>query len=392
MKNILVVSPFFMYPANHGGKIDIFNSLKQLRDAKLTGHIDLLYADFTKAKMADEAYIKEDLCIRNLIYMPLKKQSLIRFIHMFSILPDFALLYKGLKNIKLPESKYDFVLIHSLFVDSIMYNNQLCNAKFYLRVHNDEYVFRQAELKHNHLSCIKWVFNKFDSWKLLFRQQKTFKKVDKLLFISSLEYDKFSSKIRDKSYFLPTYYTPNKALPLDYKTRKNIVVFIGGLARGFNADGLKWYLVNVHSRLKLVNPHYKFFISGNSHGGDLAWLYELINNDEKIGLFLDQADLSCLYESAAVFVNPIFSGGGLKIKTIEATVNMLPIVSTSTGVSGSGLVHQQHCLVANNADDFVFSVSMLLRDRDLGFKLIEAALLHVKKMYSNLDLIRTLFN
>jgi hypothetical protein len=56
----------------------------------------------------------------------------------------------------------------------------------------------------------------------------------------------------------------------------------------------------------------------------------------------------------------LLSGGGLKIKIIEAMVNGLAVLTTSHGAEGLPGIPGHHYLVAKNADEFITHLSQVL--------------------------------
>jgi glycosyltransferase involved in cell wall biosynthesis len=90
-------------------------------------------------------------------------------------------------------------------------------------------------------------------------------------------------------------------------------------------------------------------------------------------LCFDPEDLSGLYKRAAVFVNPVLRGAGIKLKTIHALQAGVPVVSTSIGMEGTGLIDRVHLVVADSADDFARGVSSLLGGRSLRARLVDSA-------------------
>jgi hypothetical protein len=65
---------------------------------------------------------------------------------------------------------------------------------------------------------------------------------------------------------------------------------------------------------------------------------------------------------SSVFINPIQRGAGVKIKSIDAIVNGLPLVTSSIGVEGLVITDNPPFLIANNAEDFFINVGFLLSD------------------------------
>jgi glycosyltransferase involved in cell wall biosynthesis len=90
-----------------------------------------------------------------------------------------------------------------------------------------------------------------------------------------------------------------------------------------------------------------------------------------------------LYQRAAVFVNPVLRGAGIKLKTIHALQAGVPVVSTSIGMEGTGLIDGTHLLMADSADDFVRMVASLLQNRSLAGRLVHSAQSFLSETYDH---------
>ena len=55
-------------------------------------------------------------------------------------------------------------------------------------------------------------------------------------------------------------------------------------------------------------------------------------------------------------------GAGVKLKTVEAAAAGIPIVSTSVGNDGTGLLPSQHIRIADSGKEFVSTIEELLSD------------------------------
>ena len=129
-----------------------------------------------------------------------------------------------------------------------------------------------------------------------------------------------------------------------------------------NIEGLFWYLNNVHNKLSKTIIDYKLLIAGSTNGTNKAELLKKFNEFSNIEYHFDALDLTNLYEKAAVFINPMFHGAGVKVKSINAIINGMPLVSTSIGIEGTGLIDDKHFLLANTDKQFVERISSLLNN------------------------------
>lgn len=85
------------------------------------------------------------------------------------------------------------------------------------------------------------------------------------------------------------------------------------------------------------------------------------------------------YREAAVAVVPLRSGGGTRLKILEAMAAGVPVVSTSVGAEGLDLVPGEHLLIADGAEPLAAAVQRLLDDPALRRTLAARARAHVER-------------
>ena len=84
----------------------------------------------------------------------------------------------------------------------------------------------------------------------------------------------------------------------------------------------------------------------------------------------------------SVFIVPLRSGSGVRVKLLNAMAMGLPIVSTSIGAEGLDVVSGEHLLIADTPGEFAEAVVGLINDRELGRRLGENARALVCEKYS----------
>ena len=80
-------------------------------------------------------------------------------------------------------------------------------------------------------------------------------------------------------------------------------------------------------------------------------------------------DVRPYYKRSAVFVVPIRMGGGVRLKILESLSMGLPVVSTTLGAEGAGLVDGKEILVADTEQDFAGAILRLIGDPALRKRL-----------------------
>jgi glycosyl transferase family 1 len=86
--------------------------------------------------------------------------------------------------------------------------------------------------------------------------------------------------------------------------------------------------------------------------------------------------------AAGVLAMPITSGGGTRIKAIEAAAAGVPIVSTHFGVSGLGLEPGRDYLRAELPTEFADAIATLAADPDLRARMTESARASIEEAHS----------
>jgi len=299
---------------------------------------------------------------------------------MISLTPFHVRSREGLQSIALSET-YAVVLLKSDYVAPILRNANL-NAKVRILVADGEARYFRALSK----CADSW-------WERCFYRAEALKfdrfspgiraKCDLLWFVSDWERTHHVQKYpKDslKSVFLPP--DPGVSSMCPYSGDGKEVVFIGSLTVPLNVEGLEWYIEQVHPSLSKVQG-YSLTVAGRTGGASIPAVNKMVRRYPNISFFPDPRELSGLYQRAAVFVNPVLRGAGIKLKTIQALHAGVPVVTTSIGMEGTGLIAGTHLVMADSADDFVSGVAMLLQDRSLAARLVHSAQSYLAETYDH---------
>lgn len=380
-KKILVIASDFPYPPNHGGRVDVFEKLKVLKDLKFEIYLISTVKD---RPSNDELTYMDKLVAKNFIIY--RKQFILA---LFSLNPyqvtsrsNKYQLDNVIKNIK--NINFDACLIEGHYCLEIFHEiRDNCTIdKSYLRVHNDEKKYF-SELAKSTKNIFKKMFYYLESFKFAFFEKKYFKKniLDACLHISSDECKKYKNHFQNINHiFLPASVDIKQFIT--YKRNDNrTVLFIGSLFMSNNIEGLMWYLRNVHSKLCQLYSDYKLIIAGNTKGIDIDSFIETINKFKNIDFYDSPDNLDKLYEQSVIFINPMLSGAGVKLKTINAVKYGLPIVSTKIGNEGTGLIYKRDILVAQDAQEFFGNIVLLLDNEEARKNIVFNSQLYIKDTY-----------
>lgn len=369
---ILQVCPDCPYPPDNGGRLDIWKRTLSLRS--LGYAVDLL-ATVRGAPAPNDA-----AAMRNHINQMWFVDRLANWRGILSPEPIQIATRSQLASVRL-ESDYDVVLLEGEACNSILSNPTLKARRTVIRIHNDEVRFFREQVMAEPRLWRKAYF-KMEERRYAKCLPAIHKRADQLWFISHDEWAGWANGNqagRTQGFWLPP------ALQTD-QVRQNSstnrhVLFLGTLTAPTNVEAVEWYYRNVHSRLLPIDD-YRFVVAGNSRGQEIAPIFREVANDSRCSLIKDVADLVPLFDSCSVFVSPIVRGAGVKMKVISAMEAGLPVVSTSVGCEGTGLLNQSHILISDSAEDFASGVRTLLEDVEFRRRLAKAGQQQLKRVFS----------
>lgn len=140
--------------------------------------------------------------------------------------------------------------------------------------------------------------------------------------------------------------------------------FLGSFSHRPNVDALYFFIQDVFPIVLAEIPDARFLVGGKGVPEDIK---ALANEHIKfLGAVPDAFDFVC---AASVVAIPLRSGGGIKIKTLEALAGGCPIVATSIGAEETGAQSGKHLIVADSAEEFAKAVVSVLSDSKLAQQL-----------------------
>jgi polysaccharide biosynthesis protein PslH len=370
MRKILIVSHFFPIPPQHGSAADIWGQIVSLN--ALGYMIDLVATDSREPTGAELSILHTN--VRN-VWCVRRVRSIWQIL---SVRPFQVESRRGLRAVQLTEH-YDDVILETEYVADILLNRALRATSRVLRIHNDE-VRYYRDLSRDSKSRFESIVFFADSLKFRLFSPSVWARCQQFWFISDFERAAYTElrRVPERSaFFVPPRVDLSRMRP--HHSTGEGVLFIGALTRPMNMRGLLWYVREVHPRITIGS--YRLMIAGHTGGESITWLKALSEKFPNITVLPDVPDLSPLYRENAVFVNPIFSGAGLKLKTIHALAAGLPVVTTNIGVEGTRLRNGDHVIVANSAQEFANGVSALLSDQDRRSALVDAAQGYMRTCY-----------
>lgn len=134
------------------------------------------------------------------------------------------------------------------------------------------------------------------------------------------------------------------------------MLFLGSFRHLPNVEALQWFVTSVLPKVRAAEPRARLIVIGAEppprHSLPDAEAVELIG-------FVD--DVREPLSRYALFVCPILSGSGVRVKLLEAFAAGIPVVSTYLGAEGLASKDGDICALADDPDGFAERVVRLLQ-------------------------------
>jgi GT2 family glycosyltransferase/glycosyltransferase involved in cell wall biosynthesis len=157
------------------------------------------------------------------------------------------------------------------------------------------------------------------------------------------------------------------------------MLFVGSFRHTPNVEAIEWFVERVLPRILERKPDARLVVAG-SDPPPRSLFAKATRGVELLGFVEDiRTELAC----REVFVCPILSGSGVRVKLLEAFASGIPVVSTSVGAEGLARTDGEFCALADDPGDFASKVVDILNCPQQAQAMAERARLEVE---SNWDM------
>ena len=381
MYNILFLATRFPYPPDDGGKIDTLTNIKIL--SRNYG----VFLFYIGNKDEKEKELEKHTSLQGLYsYTKDTKNNLIGiFINLFCKVPytiskyhDYKI-YKKIEGI-IKEKNIDIVFInhlHMAFYGKLM-KEKFPGIKLILREQNTEYIFWKRIFKEEKNVLKKFIFW-WQSFKILNYEREIINIFDKCFMISPVDQlNLLKINLNAKTVAIPTAINIKKyQLSQTINTIPHSMIYVGNFSWLPNLQGLLWFLREVWPEIVEEFSDAKIFIVGKNPSD------EIIRFKSKNIIVTGYVnDIKPWIAKAEIFLVPLFSGGGIRIKILEAMAMKKPIVSTSIGAEGIGVSNMKNIIVSDNKENFVKSIKLLFNNKKIRDNLSKNSRKLIEEKYS----------
>lgn len=369
MKKILIISPYFPFPARDGGKVRLYNLIKHLsKDNKiyLLAYIEPS-ADRACVDLAKE-FCAEVFPVLREEDKRIIEDDIPRSVSFFYTQAMIDELQKVLEKVNPDVVQLDF-LIMTQYVKHIK-NIPVFYTEHDMGLLDFNQSFHDRDLEDN---------DRFFEWKKLIQYEK--KILDYFCSVMVLtQRDKNLIENLNgnvKATIIPTGVDTEFYKPNDYVENIKNLVFVGHYKHFPNADAIVYFVKNIFPKVLQKKPNVKLYIVGSGVTKNVEAL-----KSNNIFITGEVEDIRTYLRKPNIFVAPVRLGGGIKGKVLEAMAMGVPVVATKEAVSGIDYFDgKEYALISDDIQIFADNIIKLLNDESLYQKLAANARKNVEEHY-----------
>lgn len=371
---ILFLSRWFPFPANNGSKLRIYNLLRglnQLHDVTL-----LSFAD--QPTVSSEAAELRSIC-REVYTVPWREfdpDSWRARFAFFSIKPrsvvdTFSPVMAQKITDLLRNQKFDLVIASQLPMAAYSPYFKLVPAVF-----EELEIGLSLEDSHRALGWKKRLRHTLTWFKFRIYLARLLGFFRAITVVSEQEKELVK---RNFPYVKDVLVLPNSMNMEEYESiqveaKPDTLIFTGSFRYQPNYEAMQWFVGDVFPLILEKMSSAQLIITGDHANLPLPSL-------QNVTLAGHVDDIKSLIASSSVALAPLQSGGGTRLKVLEAMAIGIPVVATSKGAEGLDAVSGKHLFIADEPKQFAECILRLLGDNRLRETISTNARNFVKENY-----------
>ena len=355
---ILWIARTCPYPANDGEKIRVFNLIKNLSHHDIT----LVFRAMHDNELQGIPVLREYCREVRYAYIPSPSTHLTRarwcLPFLFTRYPiSLATVYfKEIADI-LRElcDKETFDVVHvehsslTIYLDALKFKN---TPHTILTLHNVDWVRNSRVIANTPPGIYKLFLYcnqlRFQKW-----EAESIQRYDTVIAVSDTDRETIRQMgITNEIDVVPNGVDTEKLQMVPPRTASSSILFVASMDSEANHDGAMFFLEQIYPIIKASVPGATLFLVGRNPR------QELKSFDQRDGISVtgEVPDVRHYYEQASVAVVPLRSGGGTRLKILEAMALGIPVVSTTVGCEGLQVQNGKHLVVVDDPKLFAAAV------------------------------------
>jgi len=163
----------------------------------------------------------------------------------------------------------------------------------------------------------------------------------------------------EKVSLIPTGVDTDYFHPAPESPEQRSLVFTGSMDWVPNHDAMEYFYRDIFPLIRREEPDVDMWMVGRNPPASLV---RLVENDPKVHVTGRVEDVRPFMSRSSVFVLPMRTGSGTRLKVLEAMASGKAIVSTPIGAEGLPVTDGENIILADSPREFAQSVVTLIRD------------------------------
>jgi len=237
--------------------------------------------------------------------------------------------------------------------------------------------YRHVKANYSDLGILTTFRSILDVIKMRLLENNVLKRFGKVLICSYDDQYTLNHRFKSKHFFV----VPNvmgRVEPLSFGNHQTEILFVGTLSYSPNEQAVLYFCNDI---LPMINKQSDKPVSVKIVGFNPSdKVLALANEFVEVTGGVDS--VTPYYNTAKVVIAPILSGGGTRIKILEAMAYQRAVVSTTIGAEGLGVTHGINILIADHPKSFATSVLSLVRTEEITTNISTQGVKHVEELFT----------
>lgn len=379
---ILIISMSFPYPPKSGGKLRVYNLIREISKYHEIYLISLIYKD-------ELEYIPKSLKFcKQVEVVPVEHtrfSKITRGLRIFASLFTKTPVEVAAKESRSMQKKvneiitneFDIIQVEWLQMAHYLSFNRLKNIPLILVEHDVAYIPSQRRIQTVN-KVLKYIARR-ESNKMKNYEQKMCQNFDKILVMSEID----KNRLLMLNQNLDIRVVPNGVDTENIQAKikredANSLLFIGWMKHQANRDALNFFLNQIFPLISKAIPNTRLYVVGQHTPKNIVNLAKSNPNIICTGYVKDVRDY--LY-NCTTYICPLRISGGTRLKILEAMAAGIPVVSTSIGAEGLNVTADENILIADTPEEFAEMTIRFLHNPELREKIAHNARIFVEENY-----------
>lgn len=375
---VVFISPEIPYPLDSGIKIRIYHLLECISQWGIVEMVCFIKHNEDKTALSGIQHLCEKIHCFPLPppFEGTRKPSLIKRLknHVFSFTPSTYRVYSCSPFIEMVDElghKADLVWIERLTIASYLKRHR---NKMIVDLDDLEWIKKRRTI--HSLPLNKYLLLEYlELFRLWLHERLAIKKFLGLVVCSKKDQVLLGSK--SQVMLVPNGIDESLFQPIETVEEPYTIVFTGRMRYKPNQQAVLHFYNRILPLIRKKIPGAKFMVVGAYPPPQIKALAQ----DQNVIVTGWVPDIKPYVASGAVSVVPLLTGGGTRIKILEALALAKAVVSTSVGAEGLDLVPDKHLVIKDTPEDFARATVELLQNPEKRKKIGEAGKNFIRQVY-----------